>query len=1332
MEPKKIKVLAIDDNRDNLITLEALIQDSLPGSSVFTATEGNAGIKIAVTEDPDVILLDVIMPGMDGFEVCRELKEDNKLRDIPVVFITALQGDKESRINALEIGAEAFLTKPIDVSELTAQIKAMVKIKRANYDERNEKERLASLVEERTKELKQTHIATLNLLEDLKKENEARRKSEEALRESEERYRQLVNLSPDAIVVHSEGKFIFVNPAAVKLFGGINPEDLLEKPIIEFVHPDFREIVQNRVHQITGGNIVPLIEEKFLQLDGSVIDVEVAAMPLTYKNQPSVQVVFRDISERKRMEIKLRESEAELKEAQRVGRLGSWDWNATTDTITWSEEYYRIYGFDPKLSPPGYEEHLNIYTPESAALLDEVVKKSMQTGEEFQLDLELANAESTTRWVTAHGEVKYDDKGQIVGLRGTAQDITERKLAEEQIQEKDIQFRKLSSNVSGMIFQFTRRLDGTYYVPISSEGIKNIFGCSPEDVQVDFAPISRVIFTEDSARVINDIEYSAKQLTPFTCEFRVQIPGKPIQWIYSKSTPEKLADGSVTWYGFNADITERKRAEEEIIMLANSLRSVNECVSITDLHDRLIFVNDSFLRTYGYEESELIGKQMNIVRSQNNSHELVSKILPATLQGGWQGELLNKRKDGTEFPISLSTTTVKDKKGKTIACIGVASDITNRKHAEEILTNERTLLRTIIDLIPDAVFVKDFEGRKILANKKEIEFSGKNSEDEVIGKTDYDLYPEGEAKRYSDEDQAVLKSGIPLLNLEGKLIDKLGQIHWLIGAKVPLLDMHGQITGLVGVNHDFTERKQFEDELLKLSRAVEQSPASVVITDPEGYIEYVNTKFCEVSGYSKEEVAGKNSKILKSGFHNQEFYAGLWGKILSGKEWSGEFLNKKKNGEQYWESAQISPVINKEGDITHFVAIKEDITEKKKMIQELMFAKDKAEEMSRLKSNFLANMSHELRTPLNGILGYSEILSTSLIDPEQIEMVKGIYQSGKRLSETLKFILDLSEAETGKIEVTAKDISVVPIVKESVLLFTSDAAKKNLKLETTVKDENIMAHLDHILLKRIIHNLIDNAIKFTKEGTINVEVGKEVIKENGKSKKSSALYIKIKDTGIGIPEDKIDLIWEEFRQVSEGISRSYEGPGLGLTISKKAVELMHGTITVESEIGVGSTFTIKFPGILLPSGSIESTADEGEQEESSTKRTKEKNLSASVLYVEDDFINRNMVKLFLKDTCEVDAAEDGTAALKLLKDKKYDLFLVDINLGEGMNGLQLVKEILKIPQYLHTPIVAVTAYAMGKDKEESLQGGCTHYLAKPFRKQEMINLVTDVINVKGE
>lgn len=797
------------------------------------------------------------------------------------------------------------------------------------------------------KQIENERLATLNLLEDLKTENEARTKSENALRESEERYRQLINLSPDAVVVHTDLHFVFVNPAAIKLFGAKNKEELLGRHISDFVHQDFQNIVQHRVKKISEGEFVPLIEEKFLRMDGTIVDVEAAAMPLTYRNKPSVQVVIRDI--------------------------------------------------------------------------------------------------------------------------------------------------------------------------------------------------------------------------------------------------------------------------------------------------------------------------------------------------------------------------------------------TQRKAAEEVLTNERTLLRTIIDLMPDAVFVKDIFGRKILANKKEIELSGKKFEDEVIGKTDFDLYSESEAKLFAAEDKLVIECGKSLLNIEGKLIDKEGKEHWLIGAKVPLSDVHGKITGLVGVNHDFTERKQFEDELLKLSRAVEQSPASVVITDPEGDIEFVNTKFCEVSGYTKEEVLGKNPRVLKSGFHDKNFYTKLWDTISSGKEWSGEFLNRKKNGENYWESALISPVINKDGDITHFVAIKEDITEKKKMIEELIIAKDKAEEMNRLKSNFLSNMSHELRTPLNGILGYAEILTSLLEDAEQLDMVLGIYQSGRRLSDTLNFILDLSEAETGKIEVSRKDISVVPIVTECIRSFHEDAQNKNLQLETIIKDENIVAHLDDLLLKRIVHNILDNAIKFTKEGKISVEIGKEVVAANGETGRGENLYIKIEDTGIGIPADKIDLIWEEFRQVSEGISRSYEGPGLGLTISKKAVELMHGTITVQSNYGAGSAFTVKFPALI---GSIDKKEVPAyvpiQVDQLIRTETTGKHFPA-VLYVEDDLLNRNMVKLFLKDYCLVDAVGDGKEALKLLTENKYDVFLVDINLGEGMNGLDLVKEILNIPHYAKTPIVAVTAYAMGKDKVESLAGGCTHYLAKPFRKREIIDLVLSVV-----
>jgi signal transduction histidine kinase len=216
-------------------------------------------------------------------------------------------------------------------------------------------------------------------------------------------------------------------------------------------------------------------------------------------------------------------------------------------------------------------------------------------------------------------------------------------------------------------------------------------------------------------------------------------------------------------------------------------------------------------------------------------------------------------------------------------------------------------------------------------------------------------------------------------------------------------------------------------------------------------------------------------------------------------------------------------------------------------------------------------MSHELRTPLNGIMGYADFLTSQLDDPEQIEMTQGIFDSGKRLSETLNFILDLSKAETDTIEVIAKDVDVVPLAKNCINSFSNGAAKRNLQLETIIKVENVYAYIDEHLFNRILHNLLDNALKFTKKGKISVEIGKELIAEK------DWLYIKIKDTGIGIANDKIDLIWDEFRQVSEGLTRSYEGAGLGLTITKKAVELMQGVISVESELGVGSIFTVKIP-----------------------------------------------------------------------------------------------------------------------------------------------------------
>ena len=239
---------------------------------------------------------------------------------------------------------------------------------------------------------------------------------------------------------------------------------------------------------------------------------------------------------------------------------------------------------------------------------------------------------------------------EIQGFLGNYHDITDRRLAQEKIREKDIEFRKLSSNLPDLIFQFTRRPDGTYYVPTASEGIKNIFGCSPEDVINDFTPIGRVIHPDDVERVIADIEYSAKHLTFFTSEFRVLIPGKPIQWIYSKSTPEKLPDGSVTWYGFNADITDRRRVEDSLVKLKTAIDKSEISVIITDNNGNIEYVNPFFNKITGYSPEEYIGKNSRILKSAYHPKEFYAEMWNTINSGKtWEGELYNRKKNGEMY-----------------------------------------------------------------------------------------------------------------------------------------------------------------------------------------------------------------------------------------------------------------------------------------------------------------------------------------------------------------------------------------------------------------------------------------------------------------------------------------------------------------------------------------------------------------------------------------------------------------------------------------------------------------------------------------------------------
>ncbi len=659
--------------------------------------------------------------------------------------------------------------------------------------------------------------------------------------------------------------------------------------------------------------------------------------------------------------------------------------------------------------------------------------------------------------------------------------------------------------------------------------------------------------------------------------------------------------------------------------------------------------------------------------------------------------------------------------------LSVVRNITDRKNTFNELLKSKieyeelyNLTKLMSNTITDMLWAKDLNKQYIFVNKAICEnLLNAIDESEPIGKNDL-FFAKRERESHPqnptwhtfgelciDSDQVTLKENRPMTFLEHGYIK--GRYTYLDVRKAPLYDKNGTLIGVVGSGRDITEQIKTNDQLRTLYRAFEQSQISIEITDKNANIEYVNPAFCKISGYNFDEIIGKNPRFLKSGHTSPDEYKQIWNKLTAGEDWSGVFVNKKKNGELFWESATISPVKDDTGNITHFVAVKENITEKKRLESELMSAFRQAEESNKLKSFFLANINHELRTPLNGILGFAKILSEQLKNEDYLTMSLNILESAKRLSTTLNLIIDIANIEAENTNMQFELLEITGIVRECFDTYKNAATQKKLDYKLEIKHRPIYSLIDKNYFIQILNNLIDNAIKFTIKG--------EIIVELNINKHDKKLVLKVKDTGIGISEEKIDIIWLAFRQVSEGLSRAYEGTGLGLTIVKKAVELMRGSINVISNVNEGSTFTVQFPIIETPNFA--------------TAKTSGKNLKIGerllkILYVEDDEINQSVVKMFLKNKFMIETSADALTALEMTKTKKYDIILMDINLGPGMNGAELTRIIKENPIYKNTPVVAVTAYTQESEKRSFFEKGCTHYLPKPFLKNDLISLLENL------
>ena len=531
----------------------------------------------------------------------------------------------------------------------------------------------------------------------------------------------------------------------------------------------------------------------------------------------------------------------------------------------------------------------------------------------------------------------------------------------------------------------------------------------------------------------------------------------------------------------------------------------------------------------------------------------------------------------------------------------------------------------------------------------------------------------------------------------------------------------GSVIGSVVLFRDIAERKHAEEELRKLSSAVEQSPVSVVITDPDGIIEYVNPKFTEVTGYSIEEALGQNPSILNAGIQSSEFYKGLWDTIKGGHIWQGEFANKRRNGEIYWENAVISPIRDVADRVTHYVAVKEDITERKQKDQELKEAKEAAELATRAKSDFLANMSHEIRTPMNAIIGMSHLCLGTEMQPRQRDYIEKVYGSAQSLLGIINEILDFSKIEAGKLEIEAIPFRLDEVLENLANLIAIKAQEKGLELLfDTHPDVPRALTGDPLRLGQILLNLAGNAVKFTEAGEIVVRTEPVRITEN-----EVEIRVSVQDTGIGMTGEQCDRLFQSFSQADTSTTRKYGGTGLGLAISKKLTELMGGDIWVESEEGVGSVFI--FTAVFDRASDMEETI----QNEPSIDLDQLK-----VLVVDDIASSREMLKSTLSSfsfrvTC-VNSGQDALAALvETPAEDPFKLVLMDWRMPV-MDGIEASKRIKTHPTLQHMPtIIMVTAYGREEVMQQAEKIGLEGFLIKPMTPSTLLDTIMEVLGKKG-
>ncbi|GET34605.1 hypothetical protein PbJCM13498_34680 [Prolixibacter bellariivorans] len=1145
-----------------------------------------------------------------------------------------------------------------------------------------------------------------------------RKHTEAVLRESERRTRALLDAVPDLIFrMDSEGTYLDYKADKATLYDQ-SGETIIGKKNRDITPPGFADLTERYIRKTLDSGAIQELEYQLDTPMHGMRDYEARMVP---SGKDEVIAFVRDITKRKEAEALLKESEKFLRETQKIALLGTYALDIKTGKWRSSEILDSIFGIDADydrsikgwtaIVHPEWQQVMQEY------LTNEVLGSLKKFDKEYKI---IRKNDNTERWVRGMGELVLNGENQPIQLVGTIQDITESKLAEESL----LKLKKAIDNSAEIIFLTDEHGIFTFANPTFTA----IYGYTIDEIIGKVTP--RIL--KSGLKDANDyIQYweKLKSGNEVRDEFiNKRKDGTLIQVEVSTSPVFDDRENIIGFIGIQRDITERKQSEEALLKSQQIIEGIINTIPVRvfwkDKNLTYLGCNNIFAQDAGFNDpKEIIGKDdyQMVWRDQAELYHRDDRLVIESGKARLNIEEPQTTPDGKNITLLTSKIPLRGPKGEINGVLGTYIDITERKQIELTLLERENFLDTLLNAIPIPVFYKDKNGRYLGFNKAYETFFD-CSRDELIGKTVFEQSPGELAEIYFAKDNELLKTREEQ-HYESKIKTKNNLIRDVIFNKAVFTNSEGNVDGIIGTILDITDRKRTEESQRLFRTLLDKSNDAIEVIDVEtGQFIDVNERACIDLGYSRSELLGMNIFDIDPNQTPEMFQSLMDGFQLSNSTII-ETLHLRKDGTTFPVEVNVTMV---QLEKIYTIAIVRDITQRKLDEQELISAKNKAEESDRLKSAFLANMSHEIRTPMNGILGFTELLKEPMLSSEeQQQYIDIIEDSSKRMLNIINDIVNISKIESGQVEISISDTNVNELLDYVYRFFKPEAEQKELNIfyRALLPNDEVVIKTDREKVFVVLTNLVNNAIKFSSTGSV----------ELGCQRKGNFFEFFVKDSGPGIHPEQTEVIFERFRQGSESLTRTYEGAGLGLSISKAYVEMLGGKIWVENntdtqgttcdgsekwpeENNGGATFYFSIPINHAPK------EKNNVQIDLPNNVAKYQAKKLKILIAEDDVVSEKLmsfvVRNFAKEILKVNTGIQVVETIQSNPD--IDLILMDIKMP-GIDGYEATRQIRAFNK--EVVIIAQTAYGFAGDREEAIQAGCNDYISKPIDNDALSKMI---------